>query len=70
MKADAGWRVSCQGLFEDFQYRTLAVQQAFDGLARCTGIVSVFLRMLSILASSRHTTDCVLITADVRFAAM
>lgn len=70
VKADAGWRVSCQCLAEDCQFRTLAVQQAFDGLARCTGIVSVVLRMLSILASSRHTGDGVSITTDVQFVAM
>lgn len=61
--------MSCQCLFEDCQCRTFAARQVFDGLARCTGIVSVVLRMLSILASSRHTTDSMLIKADVRFIA-
>lgn len=70
MEADAGWRVSFQYLFEDCQYWTFAAQRVFDGLARCTGIVSGVLRMLSILASSRHTTGGVLITANVGYIAM
>lgn len=70
MTADAGRRMRCQCLFEDWQCRTFAAQQVFDGLARCTGIAPVVLHMLSMSASSRRTADGVLIMSDARFVVM